>query len=690
MLTLHGQPAEGRGPYHLDDLMVALQAAYFQEQAVGMTIDPDPKDPRGPVMIVRYFGGCQDTALGWVLFECDRLLKSLSNGEDSLAKTPLKPDVPDFFNMLQLGQALGVPERQWNRFWLTTDVEEGPTWHERPKQSNRYQPVLLETADGKAVSFLRCRLYLRTEVMELQDGKMVPVKGGTSKTADRFAKHFSVHYDEFAQRFPEFRRADALARLIVLAEWIVKAEIPLDVEYIRSYRQQYPVRTPQLTPATTVSLTSTEKVGDRIGQRTIRGYGGVDLQPRTFFANDQDGAAAHYRQAADEGLTANPRNLTFQTTRDGRPEQVAVVPARDMRLPATGSSPAYSAELRTPTGKPSVPPPANLPPRSASVAKPEKSERVIAPQITITTIDQYRAQPRGPPDAAPIEMRDGRFVATADTGETLVWAQVTPLAELIAMGHGPRPPPATETSKAKSIAGVDTSESVIPPKTPLISPTKKPAAGQTSPTAKPAYQPGSDTSEKIISSSTPLTAAAPRLDWKAMDTTTKVSPAKNNPWAFPLFLSSSSTTTYNLPRLVTHFDPHVKREVGVQGRPETNVRVFDQLALMSEIGDILVQFGPPAIDQDRVVVFYPPNPPAAYGLVGYYPQSKTLEFRDGMRVEFNDAGHPQVVNLPDQTRMEFAYEKSGTEKSSWPRPIACRVAAANDRAQSGIYRLTEK
>jgi hypothetical protein len=724
VLTLHGKPASGRGPYHLDDLMVALKAALCEKQDVGMTIDPDPQNPMGEKMIVRYFGGCDNTAFGWVLFECDRMLKSLSHGEDSLTKVALKPKVAEFLTMLELGQALGVPQSEWNRFWLTTDVEEGPTWRDRPRQSNRYQPVLSETADEKAVRFQHCRLYLRTEVMQLQGGQMVSVKGRSSKAADRFAVHFSNRFDEFAGQFPEFARAAALARLVVLAEWIAKANIPMDVDYIRNYRQQVPVRTPTLTPASRVAREAVQQAGDQIVKHVVSSYGGVDFKPRTFFASDPKGEAAHYQQAGEKGLASHPRESSFRTESGGQSSQTVVIPTQNTRFQSEKKTPTRCAQMAPPRGK--DPPPTDALPPAPAVAGADTAEPVLYAPISLANIEESRAnQARGPPEGDRLGLADGRYRAGVDVSEAVLARGAALLAGIDAstvnMIRGPPKTPAT-TSRP----GVDTSERPLvrlPPLAPLDverpRPTPRAGADQlTTPQQKTAVpsppsatagrttQATADRSEKVLSGAVPLTkprvsdprsTTSPRSEARVEPATlvtasTTTEDAGDKPWGFPVFQTSSTTSvtptaTYGLPRLVMHASPRHTRKAGIQGRPDTAIQVLDQLSLTSETGDILVTFGEPEIDQRRAVMYYPPAPAGAYGLVGYYPQTKSLEFRDGMRVEFNEHGHPRSAKMADGTLFEFGYSKSAAV-GRWPQPVACRVTAANDRAQSGVYWLT--
>lgn len=397
ILTLHGKPAKNYGPYHLDDLMVALKAVYFEKESLGMTIDPDPANPQGPLMTVKYFAGCQNTAFGWVLFECDRLLKSFSYGQDNISGQEIKPEIPDFYNVLQLREAIGANDNEeWNRFWLTTDVSEGPSWYENPQQSNEFQPIVFVSDEGSAISFRRCRLYLRTEVMALQGGKLVKVEGRSSPAADRFAVHFSNRYADFGRIFPVFERAEALARLIVLAEWIEKSKIPLDVQFIRSYRQQLPLFTPVTTPAKTVSKETLERTREGPLRRIRRIYGGVDFKPRAFYAQDRDGSAARHRDLLERSLPEHPAGVSWTVGQPGEETRFVVLPTTEMKGLLIRSTTAKGTQFRRPRRKQESP--ESILPRPPEIAEPERVETVKREFFSLADLDKFRQQQtRAPP-----------------------------------------------------------------------------------------------------------------------------------------------------------------------------------------------------------------------------------------------------------------------------------------------------
>lgn len=633
VVTLHGKPATGRGPFHLDDLMVALKAVYFSNQSLGMTIDPDPKDPYAPEMIVRYFGGCENTAFGWVLFECDRLLKSMSNGQDTLSGMKLTPDVPRFMNMLQLTRAIGTKAAsEWNRFWLAMDKEEGPTWRDKPRQSNPYQPILYTTQDGSAISFHRCRLFLRTELMALNGGTLVSVKGRSSKAAEAFANHFIHYFDDFSKKYPEFARAAALSRLVVLAEWLKKTQVPLDLAFIRSYRQQYPVLTPTVTPATTASLETNSREGDRIVTHIIKGFGGVDFNPRGFYASDAEGAAEGERTLAREGLARHHSDVTWTMDRAGTPVRIVTLPTVNTAQIGVRRKSWGNIGLKSPKGGKESP--AGRLPNHFDLPRPERTEYSARLDMSLEVLDEYRLQPiRGPPTRqGETGIADSRYKVEPGTSERSL-----PMERIDT-------PMRSESSNRKVSSDARTAKST-------------------------AFTPLSERAEVRSRQFIPLKSASP-LGFELME-------APDGSW------------TYGLPKIFEYYDPIHKRTIGIHGKPESEIRVADQLTLTSEVGDICVTFGDPQIDQKRVAMYYPAASPYDTVLVGYYPKTRSLLYTDGTRTTFDEDGNPVRISIATGTQLEFTYSPEVGHSCYWPRPTACRVSSTAGRAESGTYRMMD-
>ena len=703
VVTLHGKPAEDRGPFHLDDLMVALRAAYFETDSVGMTIDPLPDNPRGPEMQVVFFGGCENTALGWVIFECDRLMKSLSQGEDNLTHQPVRPDgLDDFLNMLELSRGFGEhTSNEWNRFWLSTDLKQGDSWRKKPTKSNGTQPVLLVTADGAAMSFLHCRLYVRTQVMALRGGKMIPVAEGKSKAAEQFAIRFVNHYDELAEQYPVFARAVAFARLVVLCEWLdwlsETSGLLLDTQFIRNYRQQVPVMTPIRTSARKSSMKWDERRSNGYTSHELQIYGGVDLEPRAFIARDQDGAAQKQRELSDRGLESHPQEITWMDRSEGSPRRVVVFPTARTQLQPTPEAPRDGIELReSQQADPQAKSPDSHLPPTPRIAESDRIEDVPIVPVTLTKIDERSSQSiRGPPnDKEQALLVDLDYFTRSDRIEVV--DRVSPSGTREGSRKDARGPPSHPSPPPGGKPDPDVSPR---PRSERRSTNERTTAGSSFA--------GSDRSElihrftetpekrevghysQIEARRLPIPSDAPekRLATDAASGSKTEDIPSATPLGLSIFTTPEGIRTYNFPRLHEPSSPRYHHEVGIAGRPDTNIEVIRDLAVMSECGDIMVDFAQPQIDQVRGRLFYPPSTPGESQLAGYYPDRRTLEFQDGMRIAFDKDGNPHKVRLPNATSLTFRYATQLKDGSNWPRPVACEVTSKDNRAVSGTYRL---
>jgi hypothetical protein len=483
---------------------------------------------------------------------------------------------------------------------------------------------------------------------------MVPVKGGASKSSQRFATHFMNNFAVFAEQYPVFGRAESLTRLAVIGEWLQWLEknrgISLDKEFIRSYRQQVPVRTPTTTPAGTSSLKWAEAVPNGILRRELQVYGGVDLAPHTFFADDSKGAAELHRKLGRTADSRHARELSWDASVDaGKPYRIVAIPTRRTRLqPNTRPEQRSVAFSRAEK----IADPGAIPPGGGSHRQLGTAEAIAGAGISLHKIDRVRSQSaRGPPGAVPadreqVQPRLGRM-------ETIPVVD----APLNATGsrdvHRNRGPPDNgggNTSLGRTESIPDAGVGLPPGAASHTRSEARPSTGREQPAVKPILPPDA-------------------------------------PVGLTAFFPAGGKQTYGLPKLVEPPSLHETRTYGVQGKPDTMITVVPGLALSSELGDIMVEFAGPKIDQQRVQPFYPPRPAASTdGLIGFYPLTRTLEFSDGTSIHFRQDGLPDHLTLPGQARLKLTYGGQDLD-APWPEPTSCDVESLNQHTTSGSYQL---
>ncbi len=663
VVALIGEPATTVGPYHLDDLMVVLKAKFFARTALGMTIEPRSSAGNSSTMTVEYRANCENTAFGWLMFECDRLLKSASSGKDNLTGKTFRLPGPGFRSMLELNDgSRRKANGRWNRFWLDLDrADELTTWRDGATKSNGSQPVVFATEN--AISIANCDLYLRTQVMHRSRGKLVPVKGSHDPAANQFISHFNANFDAITDQFPEFARLRLLARLIPIADWLEKSDIPLDFDFVQRFQQAFPVVTPTITPAlkTSAHTRHVTEHGTRI--QTSTSVGGVSLRPATFFAADSKGQAAEL-----EGLVRNtfPEHLSHVSwIANGKrgPRRIVLLPtlATAIRKPSFRKRVGSTFQNRKGTSDDTSP--AAILPTLPSPAT-ERSETVPRMQISLNRLDQVRARIRGPPG----EKVAATIPIDISPSGGLRIESVPRIAINLGLDNGNpnapvRGPPilgdwrhelAAERSESVPTIDID----LRPNTEPIVQPTEHAASARKDENTE------IQRSEFVRRADVPLTPQ----------------PTQNDlPWGLALFSRSDGRTTYNLPRLLRHPTQTFRLDA------PKHIEAQLVIGIISPIGDILVRF-------DKKVHYVPatkrlllvPLSQDSQGVVGLDLEKNILVMENGTQVEFDQKGNVAVVCLSDATQIRMTHTVGPNARGHL---VYADVTSTGFRATPGRYTM---
>jgi hypothetical protein len=209
-LMLLGKRGEGRlPPFLTDDLIVALRCIRAAG-AVSVTmirIFPARFHQPGDTGSIRYGeyetsvefrprGYLSNTHLAFVLFEGDRMLKSLAAGFDIFRGEPIRSSVPGFATETEMASeepapSLGEGLRDYGRVWI------------------ELTSVKISTTDKKNVArFSNVKMEVRAESKHAP-----PIK---------FAKHLEDHYSEYAREFVIFAEVERAARIVAIAQWLAE------------------------------------------------------------------------------------------------------------------------------------------------------------------------------------------------------------------------------------------------------------------------------------------------------------------------------------------------------------------------------------------------------------------------------------------------------------------------------------
>lgn len=271
-------------PLRLDDVVTIFRSVYEQGTSPWVTIDPNPEDPRGSFMVVRHSPGTENTYVGWVLFEADRVMKAYSLGKDNVTNESVKSGVPNYRNLLNpnFSSDANNGESNWERFWIV------------PASVERNQ------TQDKKLTLLDVPLQVMTQPMELVDGKLEEageefscpnnneIENSTaSEGARAFTCWFTDNYGAIAQETKAkppteskielpvhfYRELQRIALISAIAETLRDQNVPFP-----TWMQKYQVKSVPVTSTTPAIVAESSQTTNR-GTLTRSIYGGVGLSP---------------------------------------------------------------------------------------------------------------------------------------------------------------------------------------------------------------------------------------------------------------------------------------------------------------------------------------------------------------------------------------------------------------------------
>jgi len=259
-------------PLRLDDVVTVFRSVYIHGEGPSVTIDPNPENPEGSAMIIRHGKATENTYVGWVLYQADRLMKGYTLGVDNITRQEVGSSVSGYSDVLNTIYFGGKsPEKlrkkgHWERFWIV------------PSETRRFG------VNRKSLTLLDVPLKVKTQKMKWKDRVLVDdLKGKSSLGAVAFTDWFTHKYDQIAEEqfltppsgsgitfpVPVFMELRRIALITAIAEKLRDQGDPMPF-WMRDYEIK-PVSFEKFTPALEVTRSKQENVA--------RVYGGVQLSP---------------------------------------------------------------------------------------------------------------------------------------------------------------------------------------------------------------------------------------------------------------------------------------------------------------------------------------------------------------------------------------------------------------------------
>jgi len=259
-------------PLRVDDVVTIFRSVYLYGEGPTVTIDPASRNPEESAMIIRHGKATEDTYVGWVLYQADRLMKGYTLGVDNQTVKDIVCSIPDYPAVLEtIYFGGGDPEKRqkqghWERFWIV------------PAEARRFE------GPRRELTLMDVPLKVKTQSMKWEGGKLVDdLQARSSEGAAAFTDWFTSHYELIAKEqlltppkesgitspVPVFVELRRIALITAIAEKLREQGVPMPF-WMRDYAVQ-PVPFEKTTPGLLVTRTN-DKVQARI-------FGGVELSP---------------------------------------------------------------------------------------------------------------------------------------------------------------------------------------------------------------------------------------------------------------------------------------------------------------------------------------------------------------------------------------------------------------------------
>ncbi len=259
-------------PLRIDDAVTIFRSVYLYGEGPTVTIDPASENPEESAMVIRHGKATEDTYVGWILYEADRLMKGYTLGVDNKTQKDVTSRVAGYDEVLKtiyFGKAnQGVKQKDghWQRFWIV------------PSEAKRYE------SPGNKLTLMDVPLKVKTQSMKWKNGQLEDDPDGKSSPgAMAFTDWFTGNYDLIGQEqyltppsasgiknpVPVFSELRRIALITAIAEKLRDQGTPLPF-WMLDYDVK-PVPFEKITRALRVTR-SNDKVESRI-------FGGVQLSP---------------------------------------------------------------------------------------------------------------------------------------------------------------------------------------------------------------------------------------------------------------------------------------------------------------------------------------------------------------------------------------------------------------------------
>jgi len=255
-----------------EDIAILIRGIFTSpDHCIWQTIDPPPnKNDIDKYGLVYYGGMVEDTHVGMVMFEADRVMKCLSSGYENRTGKPINIRAgykSEWNYMPEITFDDQYSEEEWHRYWFTTK-----------------DTIVQYDPDLKVVKIIGDPLSVETERMEMINGKLESTFDPDYDSCSyKWTKHFENNLLSYAKYYPVLYELHELSRwtslLIALYETgFIFDEIVLDdFPYVST-----PIKTSIIQVIKERTTENTTQTHIETTTRQISLTGGVGLEQVTL------------------------------------------------------------------------------------------------------------------------------------------------------------------------------------------------------------------------------------------------------------------------------------------------------------------------------------------------------------------------------------------------------------------------
>ena len=259
-----------------EDIAVLIRGIFASpDHCIWQTIDPPPnKNDMDKYGLVYYGGMVEDTHVGMVMFEADRVMKCLSGGYENRTGKPINIQSTyksEWNYMPEITFDDQFSEEEWHRYWFTTE-----------DTIVRYDP------DSKVVQIIDEPLSIKTERMEMIHGKLESTFDPDYDSCSyKWTKHFESNLLSYAKYYPVLYELDELSRWTSLLIALYETGFIFDEIHIDNFPYvPTPIKTSIIQVIKERTTENTTQTHIETTTRQISLTGGVGLEQVTLQKTD--------------------------------------------------------------------------------------------------------------------------------------------------------------------------------------------------------------------------------------------------------------------------------------------------------------------------------------------------------------------------------------------------------------------